>query len=151
MDVGTQLREARLHLGLTLDGIAASTKVSRQCLDHIDHDRFDQLLGGILTKGHLRAYALKVGLDPERIVSDYLIQCFGESSEELPIFPRPPIEREKRSGRSLVIGLVAVAIGFALYRTSYQRPPEAPAANPAMGTVSLKTTAASGQAANVVL
>jgi cytoskeletal protein RodZ len=35
---------------MTLDDIAAATKVSKPTLDHIEHNRFDRLAGGILTE-----------------------------------------------------------------------------------------------------
>jgi len=127
MDVGTQLHTTRRQRGITIEEIAASTKVSKQTLDHIDHNRFSQLPGGILTKGHLRAYAAAVGLNAEQIVRDYLAQCFDGAEEELPIAPRPPLEGEPRSVRILVFEVIAVAVVVAAW-TSYRRPAESPAA-----------------------
>lgn len=92
MDVGTQLRDARERRGLTLDAVISATNVSRSILEHIEQNRFDRLPGGILTKGHLRAYARAVGLAPERVVADYIAQCFGSAGEELPLQPPPPVE-----------------------------------------------------------
>lgn len=96
MDVGTRLREARHRRGLTLDDITASTKVSRHTLDHIEHNRFSRLPGGILTRGYLRAYAAEVGLDPEPIVSDYL--CVLKTPYALPPLTLP-VAKDRLSSR----------------------------------------------------
>jgi cytoskeleton protein RodZ len=120
MDVGTQLREARVRRGLTLDTVRASTKVSKAVLEHIDQNRFDRLPGGILTKGHVRAYARAVGLDPERVVDDYIRQCFDGHPEELPLLPPPPLEGEPREPWLWIVEFAVLLVSFVLY-SAYQR------------------------------
>ncbi len=134
MDTGTQLRDARKQRGMTLDVVAASTKVSRHTLELIDSNQFGRLPGGILTRGYLRAYAAAVGLDPERIVADYREQWFGEAGEALPIAAPPPVEEESRFGRRRIVELVLIAAVagavFAQVRQSSERPRRvAPAAS----------------------
>jgi cytoskeletal protein RodZ len=46
--------------------------VPARILDDIDHNRFARLPGGILTKGHLRAYAAAVGLNSDQMVRRYM-------------------------------------------------------------------------------
>jgi cytoskeletal protein RodZ len=116
MDIGRRLREARHQRGRTVEDIAASTKVSRQTIDHIEHNRFARLPGGILTRGYLRAYAAELGLDPEPIVDDYRVQCFGDAGEELPIVRPPPVERESHPGRTLVVEILVLACAAAVYQ-----------------------------------
>ena len=118
MDVGAQLREARQRRAMTLDDLTASTKLSKHTLADIEHNRFSCLPGGILTKGHLRAYAIAVGLDPEHIVRDYLDQCFGESVEELPIVRHHSVESDPRTGQYLLVPTVVIALGLAWYATT---------------------------------
>jgi cytoskeleton protein RodZ len=131
MDVGTQLREARVRRGLTLDAVRASTKVSKAVLEHIDQNRFDKLPGGILTRGHVRAYARVVGLDPERIVDDYIRQWFAGRAEELPLQPPPPLEGEPRVPWLWIIELSVVLVAFVLY-SAYQRSSPSPGAPSAL-------------------
>lgn len=116
MDVGTRLREARHQRGLTLDGIAASTRIPRPILEHLEHNRFGRLAGGIVTRGYLRACAAELGLDPEAIVRAYLAQCFGAAAEDLPIVRRPPLERETHPGRIFAVELIVVAIALVAYQ-----------------------------------
>ncbi len=65
--LGTDLRQARQHAGLSLEQVSARTKIRRVLLEAIERDDFLSLPGGVLTRGYLRAYAQEVGLSPDDI------------------------------------------------------------------------------------
>jgi cytoskeleton protein RodZ len=71
MDIGSELRRARLARRLSLDDIAYITKISPTVLRSLENNAFDKVPGGLFTRGYLRAYATSVGLDPEPIVAAY--------------------------------------------------------------------------------
>ncbi len=81
-DVGTRLREARERRGVTLYEVANVTKISMVTLKAIERNDIARLPGGIFTRGYIRAFAAQVGLDPEKVVADYVAQC--EVVEEPP-------------------------------------------------------------------
>ena len=60
---GEELRSQRLSRGIALEQITAVTKISLRHLMALEQDRFQQLPGGILSKGIVRGYAGAVGLD----------------------------------------------------------------------------------------
>src|SRR5215469_254946 len=60
---GEQLRSQRLSRGIALEHITAVTKISARHLVALEQDRFQQLPGGILSKGIVRGYAGAIGLD----------------------------------------------------------------------------------------
>ena len=60
---GEELRSQRLSRGIPLEQITAVTKISLRHLQALEQDRFQQLPGGILSKGIVRGYAGAVGLD----------------------------------------------------------------------------------------
>jgi cytoskeletal protein RodZ len=60
---GEDLRMERISRGIALEQITAVTKISQHHLVALEHDRFQQLPGGILNKGIVRGYAGAVGLD----------------------------------------------------------------------------------------
>ena len=70
--VGDELQRARKSANVTLESIAERTKIRRQFLEAIEANDFDRLPDGVVRRGHLRAFAREVGLNPERIVSRYL-------------------------------------------------------------------------------
>jgi cytoskeleton protein RodZ len=78
---GEQLRQAREAQHITLQEIAATTKISCRALQALEDERFDQLPGGIFNKGFVRAYARYVGLDEEKMLAAYLSAAKVESAE----------------------------------------------------------------------
>ncbi len=61
--VGPQLRAAREAKGLTLEQVAAETRISRHHLEHIEAGEFDALAGRTYAVGFARTVAKVVGLD----------------------------------------------------------------------------------------
>jgi cytoskeletal protein RodZ len=70
---GENLRRAREARNITLQEIAASTKIGTRALQALEDERFELLPGGIFNKGFVRSYARYVGLDEEQAVADYVI------------------------------------------------------------------------------
>jgi hypothetical protein len=69
---GEKLRKQREQCGISLDTISTITKISPRMLRAIEDEHFDQLPGGVFSKGFVRAYARQVGLNEEEAVADYL-------------------------------------------------------------------------------
>src|SRR5262249_29458666 len=63
---------------VTLDDISSATKIGTRFLRAIEDDHFEQLPGGIFNKGFVRAYARYLGLDEEKIVSNFLVASGAE-------------------------------------------------------------------------
>lgn len=113
---------------MCLRDVANRTKIPTRTLEEIERNNFQELPGGILTKGYLRAFAAEVDLNPEQVVRDYLVQWFGDSPEELPIGLHPPVEPEAHPGRLLlieVIGTAALATSLWLVHDRAAPPPHA--------------------------
>lgn len=113
MDVGAHLRDARERRGLTLERVAASTKLSTPVLRLIERNEWERLPGGLFTRGHLRAYAVEVGADPEEVVREYLSQLPPQVIEARPI-PPPAIDSAP-SARPFVTAVVGIAVTFGAY------------------------------------
>jgi transcriptional regulator with XRE-family HTH domain len=62
------LRRARQARGLTLQDVAAVTKLSPRVLNRIELGDFEALPAGVMGRAHVRAYARAVGLDPDDVV-----------------------------------------------------------------------------------
>ncbi|HEX4465058.1 MAG TPA: helix-turn-helix domain-containing protein [Solirubrobacterales bacterium] len=69
--VGTVLREARNRRKFELSEIEAATRIRLRYLRAIEHEEWDVLPGGVYTRGFIRTYASFLGLDGDRLVSDY--------------------------------------------------------------------------------
>ena len=68
--VGQRLRAAREATGLTLEQLAAETRISRFHLEHIEAGEFEDLPGRTYALGFAKTFAKTVGLDPVAIADD---------------------------------------------------------------------------------
>src|SRR6478736_3673421 len=79
---GARLKREREQRGVTLDDIALSTKIGKRFLCALEEEHFEQLPGGIFSKGFVRAYARHLGIDEEQAVADYLSATTPSSPEQ---------------------------------------------------------------------
>lgn len=140
--VGSRLARERDRRNITLQEIARITKINIHYLDAIDHDKFNRLPGGIITKGFLRAYAKEVGMDSEEIIADYTAAVQASQQENI---PRPQPEAKPRRKRSEWVtehitswgSAAALLLGFLILVWAYNRqlqPPSGIAETPSKST-----------------
>src|SRR5215831_15524127 len=70
-DFGESFKRSRETLGVSLNQIAIETRISTRFLLAIENEDFRLLPGGIFNRGFIRAYAERVGLDPDKAVEEY--------------------------------------------------------------------------------
>lgn len=121
MNIGTHLREARERRGMTLHQLADSTKLSTTALQYIERNEFKRLPGGIFTRSYLRAYAAEVGVNPEEVVREYLVQVLPGAADEPPSLAARGIENP-RARRHLLTALVAIVVALVAYRSLRDSP-----------------------------
>jgi hypothetical protein len=68
LSVGRALAQARLAAGLTVDAVSTTTRVRVPIVQGIEQDDFSRCGGDVYARGHIRALARVVGLDPEPLV-----------------------------------------------------------------------------------
>jgi hypothetical protein len=68
-EFGNYLKTARLRSDVSLEELAASTRVSVRLLEALENERFEVLPGGIFTISFVRQYARHVGLDENEAVA----------------------------------------------------------------------------------
>lgn len=109
--VGTILREARSRRKVELSEVEAATRIRFRYLRAIEDEEWDVLPGGVYTRGFIRTYASFLGLDGDRLVSDYRESV--EPWHRSVGVPQPqPGDGEASSGpRSVALaGLVVIAV-----------------------------------------
>ena len=67
---GASLRRERELRGVSLQEIAASTKIGVSMLQAIEDDRFDKLPQGLFVRGFVREYARFLALDEQKILTE---------------------------------------------------------------------------------
>src|SRR5437868_4136660 len=68
---GSTFKKGRESKGISLDRIAAETRISTRFLLAIENEEFDVLPGGIFNRGFIRTYAERLGIDPEEAIRLY--------------------------------------------------------------------------------
>ena len=68
MSAGRMISVARLAAGLSIEDLAATTRLRASILSAMEDDDFSLCGGDVYVKGHLRTIAPIVGLDPDALV-----------------------------------------------------------------------------------
>ena len=88
-----QLKDWRQSRGISLESIAAATKLSVRQLRAIETGEFRELPGGIYNTNYIRQYARAIEFDETRLLAHYHESCRAGA-------PRPAGALEKSPDRS---------------------------------------------------
>jgi cytoskeleton protein RodZ len=118
-DFGIIFKTTREAKGLTLAQIARETRISLRYLEAIENEQFHLLPGGIFSRGFVRSYADRLGLDPEKTVTEFL-RLSGDQDpvvmEEAPV-SAPQKDQARRAWVPILIGvLILIVIVFYVVR-----------------------------------
>jgi cytoskeleton protein RodZ len=69
--VGETLSHARHNRGLSVDEVAADTRIRATLIRAIEADDFHLCGGAVYARGHIRSIARFVGVDPEPLISEF--------------------------------------------------------------------------------
>ncbi len=69
---GKTMKQVRERMGVDLQTISKETKINLKILEWIEEEAFEKLPALVYLKGFLRGYALSLGLNPPKVVEEYL-------------------------------------------------------------------------------
>jgi cytoskeletal protein RodZ len=130
LTVGRYLRQEREKKGVSLESVAAVTRITRENLEALERDDFRAISAPVFVRGFLRSYANYLGLDGGELVARY------DSQTDLLKIPRAkespqPSKEENPIFKYLVLLcllLAAVALSFYYFQKSSPPPPLPPSA-----------------------
>jgi transcriptional regulator with XRE-family HTH domain len=70
-EIGELLLQARIHRGLTAREVSELTRITPETLRRVEAGQFEQCGGDVYARGHIRAYAHAVQVDPEPLLAMY--------------------------------------------------------------------------------
>ncbi|MFJ9037625.1 helix-turn-helix domain-containing protein [Streptomyces sp. NPDC102406] len=121
--IGRALQQARIAAGLTVDQVSQSTRVRVPIVHAIEDDDFSRCGGDVYARGHIRALARAVGVDPEPLVTRYGDGHGGRPAptSAAPLFEAERIRSEPRRPNwtaAMVAAIVAVIafVGYTVAR-----------------------------------
>ena len=126
--VGARLREAREKRGVSLRQIATSTRISVMSLEALERSDLSRLPGGIFTRSFIRAYALEVGLDPDRTIQDFIAElppdAASATAHPAGIEDGEKLESDRKAvATALRLALVSLPIiGLVIYYGTHRTP-----------------------------
>jgi len=140
---GENLRRERELRGIALQDIAEATKISVRFLQALEQDRLDVLPGGIFRRAFVRQYARYVGLDPEKVVAEFLYvhdeDVAGPAEDAAPAPGRPAAGAPRRRrtppwGLMSILVLAVAGLAFVALRPADapQTAAETPGTTPAV-------------------
>lgn len=93
--IGQALQKARLGKGLTVDDVAAATRMRIPIIHAIEQGAFSACGGDVYARGHIKSYARQVDLDSQDLLRQY-DEAGGLPPPPPPQAPAPPAEPPKR-------------------------------------------------------
>jgi cytoskeletal protein RodZ len=119
-DVGARLAEARRSQKLSLDDIAARSRVPLRHLEAIERGDHTALPAATYSVGFVRTYAQLLGLDSAALARDFRAEIGARSTDHYAYEPFEPADPTRVPSRLLAYVAVAIAVllfaGYAVWR-----------------------------------
>jgi cytoskeletal protein RodZ len=119
--VGETLSHARRKRGLSVDDVAADTRIRATVISAIEDDRFELCGGTVYARGHIRSIARVVGADAAALIAEFDADHHVEHPVAA-IIDSPTdheaVSRAERHGPNWTVAMAAALVvicGFALY------------------------------------
>ena len=112
--VGERLRVAREEKGLSLEDIAAQTRIPQRHLESLEVADWDKLPAPTYTTGFAKSYASAVGLDRTEIGDQLRAEMGGQRSPNTTAEVFEPADPARTMPKSLVFGAIAAVIVLVL-------------------------------------
>jgi cytoskeleton protein RodZ len=123
LNVGTVLRQTRETLGEDVRLCASHLRIREPYLRAIEDSRFEDLPGRAYAVGFVRAYAIHLGLDGDKVVEQFKAESSGNAAAPELVVPEPAPESGMPGGTLLAASvlLAATAYGGWYYMSTQSR------------------------------
>jgi cytoskeletal protein RodZ len=112
--VGSQLRLAREERGLTLEDIAAQTRIPRRHLESLENSDWQRLPAPTYTTGFAKSYASAVGLDRTEVAERLRAEMGGARPTHTASEVFEPADPARTMPKWLVLGAIAAVLVLVL-------------------------------------
>ena len=108
--IGQRLRSAREEKGLTLEDIAAQTRIPRRHLESLENSDWERLPAPTYTTGFAKSYAAAVGLDRSEIAEQLRVEMGGARPVSTSSEVFEPADPARTMPKWLVFGAIAAVL-----------------------------------------
>jgi len=130
MGAGESWKKKREAMGKSIDDMSSELRVAPKYLRAIEEGNWEGWPVRVFSTGFIRAYARKISMDPEPVLSEYFRYVDEKAGTEPPLQVRPEwLEREKERGSRRTIyrgaagAVLLLGIVMAWYSTRTVQPP----------------------------
>ncbi|HET9811993.1 MAG TPA: RodZ domain-containing protein [Sphingomicrobium sp.] len=149
--VGERLRAAREEKGLSLENVAAETRIPQRHLESLENSEWQKLPAPTYTIGFAKSYASAIGLDRADIGEQLRAEMGGYRNDTATVEHFEPADPARTMPKwlvlSAILAIVAVVLVFSWLRNRSLSEPETPAAIQAESNASQPQQRASPPAA----
>jgi cytoskeleton protein RodZ len=136
-DFGSSFKKKRESMGLTLEQIANETRIGTRFLDAIEREDFQVLPGGIFSRGFIRSYAERLGMETEQAVAEFDRRA---NYKEPPVLETlhvsaPPPRTANKSLYPIAAGALLLVIVVAVFYVATRQPAPSPTVSQAETSV----------------
>ena len=116
---GEHLKREREMRGVSIEEVAAATRISTRFLEAIENERWESLPGGVFNRGFIRSIARYLGLDEDSMVAEYSLETKGKV--DTGVVPDAPMDipRNWKPAAVAIIVLIAVLGGATFVYARY--------------------------------
>ena len=105
---GEHLKREREMRGVTLEEIAAATRIAPRFLAALESEQWELLPGGVFNRGFIRSVARYLGLDEDSLVAEYALETRGRPDPG--VVADPPEEPDRDWARVFVVVVLALLV-----------------------------------------
>jgi cytoskeleton protein RodZ len=132
MGVGESLAAARVAAGESVEDVSRATRIRGELLRRIEADDFAGCGGTVYARGHVRAIAVHLGLDPAEYVAEFdRTHAAPEAPAAREIFEREVVAMPERKGpnwtaaMAVAAGVLLIVALVSLFNTTPESSPSA--------------------------
>jgi cytoskeletal protein RodZ len=121
VSIGATLAAARRHAGLSVAEVSERTRVRENIIAGIEQDDYGPCGGDFYARGHIRAIAGAVGLDPAPLIEEFderwrTAHEMTAAEAFQPVLPIRSRERRRVRWTAALAVVVLAVLGFAIYK-----------------------------------
>ena len=116
MSIGSQLKQARQKMGMSLQEASVNTRIQEKYLDALENDNFSLLPNVLYLKDFLKSYAQVLGLDPNAVMSQLQQESLEKEKQVIVLKSKelPPVRTEKYFKKSIAL-IIAIIVIIGLF------------------------------------
>jgi len=108
---GETLKREREMRGVSLDEIAAATRISTRFLHALENEQWEKLPGGVFNRGFVRAVARYLGMDEEALIAEYALAAHDQPQVAVWAEKTHAVKSGRRGRLAALATLLLAAVG----------------------------------------